>query len=63
RVEAIVSILDVKFGEVSESVRDSLYAIMDIDKLQELVRFAAKCDTFKEFDNELKSAKSKRKLD
>jgi hypothetical protein len=63
RIEDIISILDIKFGEVSETVRDSLYIITDFNRLHELVQTAIKCDTFEEFDNELKSAKSKHKLD
>ncbi|MDR2756328.1 MAG: Rpn family recombination-promoting nuclease/putative transposase [Planctomycetaceae bacterium] len=53
RIEAIISILDVKFGEVSETVRDSLCVITDVNRLQALVRFAAKCDTFEEFYKQL----------
>jgi hypothetical protein len=55
KVEGIISILDVKFGEISETVRDSLYAVTDNDRLKNLLRFAAKCESFEEFDNELKS--------
>jgi hypothetical protein len=58
-VESIISILDVKFGEISETVRNSLYAVTDVNRLQELVRFAAKCDTFEEFFKKLKQTKSK----
>ncbi|MDR2116302.1 MAG: Rpn family recombination-promoting nuclease/putative transposase [Planctomycetaceae bacterium] len=60
RIEAIISILDVKFGEISETVRGSLCAITEVNLLQELVRFAAKCDTFEEFSKKLKLAKRKR---
>jgi predicted transposase YdaD len=54
RIDAVISILDVKFGEISETVRSSLCAVKDIDRLQKLVRLAAKCDTFEEFYNKLK---------
>ncbi|MDR1483530.1 MAG: hypothetical protein LBT09_01760 [Planctomycetaceae bacterium] len=57
KAEGIISILDVKFGEISETVRDSLYAVTDNDRLKNLLRFAAKCESFEEFDNELKSTK------
>ncbi|MDR2704802.1 MAG: Rpn family recombination-promoting nuclease/putative transposase [Planctomycetaceae bacterium] len=57
RVEDILSILDVKFGEIFETVRESLYAITDNNRLQHLVRFAVKCESFEEFCEELKSAK------
>ncbi|MDR2755707.1 MAG: Rpn family recombination-promoting nuclease/putative transposase [Planctomycetaceae bacterium] len=60
RIEAVISILDVKFGEVSETIRDSLCAITNINCLQELIRFAAKCNTFEEFYKELESVKHKR---
>jgi hypothetical protein len=57
RAEAIISILDVKFGEVSETVCKPLYAITDNDRLQDLLRFAVKCERFEEFYKELKSVK------
>ncbi|MDR1483461.1 MAG: Rpn family recombination-promoting nuclease/putative transposase [Planctomycetaceae bacterium] len=57
KAESIISILDVKFGEVFETVREPLYAITDNDRLQYLVRFAVKCESFEEFYKELKSAK------
>lgn len=57
KAEDIISILDVKFGEVSETVRESLYAITDNNRLQELVRFAVKCESFEEFYKELKLTK------
>jgi hypothetical protein len=60
RIEAIISILDVKFGEISETVRNSLCVITDVNRLQELVRFAAKCDTFEEFSKKLKLKSAKR---
>ncbi|MDR2116614.1 MAG: hypothetical protein LBP87_09580, partial [Planctomycetaceae bacterium] len=67
RIEAIISILDVKFGEVSETIRSSLCVITDVNRLQELVRFAAKCDTFEEFSKKLKlkskSAKRQRTVE
>ncbi|MDR2170898.1 MAG: Rpn family recombination-promoting nuclease/putative transposase [Planctomycetaceae bacterium] len=53
RIEDIISILDIKFGEVSETVRSSLCAITDIDRLHKLVRVAVKCDTFEEFSKSL----------
>jgi hypothetical protein len=57
KVEAILSILDVKFGEIFETVREPLYAITDNNRLQNLLRFAVKCEKFEEFYAELKSAK------
>ncbi|MDR3199750.1 MAG: Rpn family recombination-promoting nuclease/putative transposase [Planctomycetaceae bacterium] len=53
RIEAIVSILDVKFGEISETARGSLCTVKDLNRLQDLVRFAATCDTFEEFYKKL----------
>jgi predicted transposase YdaD len=55
KVEAIISILDIKFGEISETVREPLSTMTDMNRLQELVRFAVKCHSFEEFDKELKS--------
>ncbi|MDR2439996.1 MAG: Rpn family recombination-promoting nuclease/putative transposase [Planctomycetaceae bacterium] len=60
RIEAIISILDVKFGEIAETARDSLDVITDINRLQELIRIATKCDTFEEFYKKLKLVKRKR---
>ncbi|MDR2169595.1 MAG: hypothetical protein LBP59_05590 [Planctomycetaceae bacterium] len=54
-VEIIISILDMKFGEVSETVRDLLSEIKDVNSMKELARTAAKCDTFEEFCKKLKS--------
>jgi hypothetical protein len=56
-VDAILSILDIKFGEIFETVQEPLKKIMDINSLDELVRFAQKCDTFDEFYKKLKSIK------
>ncbi|MDR1492601.1 MAG: Rpn family recombination-promoting nuclease/putative transposase, partial [Planctomycetaceae bacterium] len=57
KVEDVISILDVKFGEISETVHESLDAVTDIKRLQELVRFAVKCNSFEEFYQKLKSGK------
>jgi flagellar biosynthesis/type III secretory pathway protein FliH len=58
-IEAVISILDVKFGGVSETFRKPLNVITDIDYLQELKQVAKKCDTIDEFNKELKSVKQK----
>jgi flagellar biosynthesis/type III secretory pathway protein FliH len=57
KAEDIVSILDVKFGKISETLREPLYAVTDNNRLQHLVRFAVKCESFEEFYKELKSIK------
>ncbi|MDR2762790.1 MAG: Rpn family recombination-promoting nuclease/putative transposase [Planctomycetaceae bacterium] len=60
-LESVISILDVKFGEISETFRKPLNAIIDVDSLQELIQIAKKCDAIDEFNKELKSIKQKLK--
>ncbi|MDR2756950.1 MAG: Rpn family recombination-promoting nuclease/putative transposase [Planctomycetaceae bacterium] len=55
RIEDIISILDVKFGDAANTVHSSLRVVTDINRLQELVRFAVTCNTFEEFYKKLKS--------
>ncbi|MDR2346833.1 MAG: hypothetical protein LBE18_12290, partial [Planctomycetaceae bacterium] len=56
-VYTILYILKFKFGEIFKTVKKPLKKIMDINSLDELVRFAQKCDTFDEFYKKLKSIK------
>ncbi|MDR2761836.1 MAG: Rpn family recombination-promoting nuclease/putative transposase [Planctomycetaceae bacterium] len=57
RIEAIISLLDVKFGEISETVRKPLQEITNIENLKDILQFAKKSDTFEEFNNKLQSLK------
>ncbi|MDR2169594.1 MAG: hypothetical protein LBP59_05585 [Planctomycetaceae bacterium] len=49
QIMIIISILDMKFGEVSEIAHRLLYAVKDVQRMKEIARIAVKSDTFNEF--------------
>ncbi|MDR2762887.1 MAG: Rpn family recombination-promoting nuclease/putative transposase [Planctomycetaceae bacterium] len=61
-IECIISVLDVKFGEISETFRKPISTIIDIDRIQELIQVAKTCKTIDEFNNKLNSVKQKVKI-
>ncbi|MDW8087761.1 MAG: hypothetical protein RMJ45_07250, partial [Candidatus Calescibacterium sp.] len=58
--EALVSVIQVKFGKISKSIKKEIMEIDDVDKLRFLKREIMKAKTLKEFEKKLRTIKHSR---